>query len=116
VAPTDHELLAQMRARRAHQPAPSRTSARRGSTRAWRESDRETALTAIPSTRTRPRASSSSTTAAGYDGTALADLLQELPDLDGTGYDDSAWQEQLAGLQPPEAPAPPDGFSDPGTG
>jgi ParB-like chromosome segregation protein Spo0J len=53
---------------------------------------------------------------AGCDDTVLADLLQELPDLDGTGYDDGALQELLASLQAPAPPAPPDGFADPEAG
>src|SRR4051794_2884958 len=41
---------------------------------------------------------------AGYDEGALAELLQELPDLDGTGYDSAALGELLDAVAPVELP------------
>jgi hypothetical protein len=43
---------------------------------------------------------------AGYDGHALVELLEELPELEGTGYDRAALDELIFELHGPELPGP----------
>lgn len=52
-----------------------------------------------------------------YDNDVLADLLGDLPDLDGTGYTDDDVQDLLIGLEDPEEfePPTPGGASEGGT-
>lgn len=52
---------------------------------------------------------------AGYDDGQLAALLDSLPSVDGTGFDDRALAQLVAGLERPAAPAPIDPPAQPAT-